>query len=300
MSLLVGVDTGRRSSSMLALAAQLANSLDTDLVVAAVVGTAWAPLRGGVDHEWRAHDRASAEQVLDHAASVLGGQVEARYLVHEASSSRRGLLELAEAEKPELLVLGSTGRGEHGRIALGSVAEALLHASPAPVGIAPVGYRAGLDSRIARITAAYGGSEAAQDLVRGAAPVAARAGASLRIASFAVRPDAETGILSGAGGRAEDPVLTEWAAQVRAHSASIVDDIEELDPRPSIEDAVIGVGESWAAAVDDVGWRDGDLLVVGSSTLNPLARVFLGSHGTKIVRSAAVPVIVVPQAVIRS
>ncbi|WP_433585198.1 universal stress protein [Microbacterium hydrocarbonoxydans] len=300
MSLLVGVDTGRRSSSVLTLAAQLAYSLETDLVVAAVVGSAWAPLRGGVDHEWRAHDRAAAEQVLDHAASVLGGQVKARYLVHEAASSRRGLLELADAEKPELLVLGSAGRGEHGRITLGSVTEALLHASPAPVAIAPVGYRARLDARITRVTAAYGGSEAAQDLVRGAAPVAARAGAALRIASFAVRPDAETGILSGAGGRAEDPVLTEWAARIRHHSLSIIDEIEELTPGPTLEEVAIGVGESWAAAVDDIGWGEGDLLVVGSSSMNPFARVFLGSHGTKIVRSATVPVIVVPQAVIRS
>ena len=40
MSVLVGVDTGRRSESVLALAAQLANSLQTDLVVAAVVASA--------------------------------------------------------------------------------------------------------------------------------------------------------------------------------------------------------------------------------------------------------------------
>ncbi|WP_251438971.1 MULTISPECIES: universal stress protein [unclassified Microbacterium] len=35
--------------------------------------------------------------------------------------------------------------------------------------------------------------------------------------------------------------------------------------------------------------------MVGSSGLNPLARVFLGSHGAKIVRNAGVPVLVVPR-----
>ncbi|SDL88360.1 universal stress protein [Microbacterium azadirachtae] len=296
MSVLVGVDTGRRSESVLALAAQLANSLQTDLVVAAVVASAWPPSRASVDHEWREHHHAAADLVLDHAASVFGGQVKARYLVHEASSARRGLLELAEQEAPDALVLGSSAQGETGRIALGAVSEALLHASPVPVAIAPVGYRAGLDSRIVRLTAGYGGTEAAEDLVLGAATVAARAGGALRIASFAVRPEAETGILSGAGGRAEDPVLIEWVEQIRRHASAIIDEVEELDPRPRFDDAVIGVGGSWAAAIDDIGWGEGELLVVGSSSLNPIARVFLGSHGVKIVRNSPVPALVVPRA----
>ncbi|MFD6698184.1 MULTISPECIES: universal stress protein [unclassified Microbacterium] len=294
MTLLVGLDTARRSSSMLALAAQLANSLETDLVVAAVVASAWPHSRASVDHEWQAHNRDAADLVLDHAASVLGGQVPARYIVHEASSARRGLLELAEQERPDALVLGSAVRGEPGRIALGAVSEALLHASPAPVAIAPVGYRARVDARIDRLTVAYGGSGAAQDLIPGAASVAALGGVSLRIASFAVRPDAEMGILAGAGGRAEDPVLVEWEARIRDHASTILGGI--TGPPPAVDPVAIGVGGSWAAAIDDVGWADGDLLVVGSSSLNPLARVFLGSHGTKIVRNAGVPVLVVPRA----
>ena len=39
----------------------------------------------------------------------------------------------------------------------------------------------------------------------------------------------------------------------------------------------------------------GDLLVVGSSRHGPLARVFLGSTATKIVRASPVPVVVVPR-----
>jgi nucleotide-binding universal stress UspA family protein len=294
MSVLVGVDTGRRSASVLALAAELANSLQTDLVVAAVVATVWPPSRASVDHEWQQHNRAAAELVLDHARTVLEGHVAARYVVHEAASARRGLLELAEQEKPDALVLGSAVRGEPGRVALGAVSEALLHASPVPVAIAPVGYRAPLGGRFRRLTVAYGGSAVAQDLIEGAASVAALGRVSLRVASFAVRPDAEMGILAGAGGRAEDPVLGEWEERIRAHTSSILGELTE--PELTVEGLTIGVGASWAAAIDDVGWREGDLLVVGSSSLNPLARVFLGSHGTKIVRNAGVPVLVVPRA----
>jgi nucleotide-binding universal stress UspA family protein len=58
---------------------------------------------------------------------------------------------------------------------------------------------------------------------------------------------------------------------------------------------VIGRGETWAEALDDVEWADGDVLVVGSSSLGPVARVFLGSRSAKIVRHSPVPVVVVPR-----
>ena len=40
---------------------------------------------------------------------------------------------------------------------------------------------------------------------------------------------------------------------------------------------------------------DGDVLVVGSSAIGPVARVFLGSRATKIVQHSPVPVVVVPR-----
>jgi nucleotide-binding universal stress UspA family protein len=58
---------------------------------------------------------------------------------------------------------------------------------------------------------------------------------------------------------------------------------------------VVGVGEDWGEAVEDVPWEDGDVLVVGSSSIGPIARVFLGSRATKIIRHSPVPVVVVPR-----
>jgi len=48
-------------------------------------------------------------------------------------------------------------------------------------------------------------------------------------------------------------------------------------------------------AVEDVEWDPGDALVVGSSSVGPVARVFLGSRSSKIVRHSPVPVVVVPR-----
>jgi nucleotide-binding universal stress UspA family protein len=64
---------------------------------------------------------------------------------------------------------------------------------------------------------------------------------------------------------------------------------------PEGVETVVGRGETWAEALEDVEWDDGDVLVVGSSSIGPVARVFLGSRASKIVRHSPVPVVVVPR-----
>ena len=59
---------------------------------------------------------------------------------------------------------------------------------------------------------------------------------------------------------------------------------------------VVGRGETWEEATEDVEWEDGDVLVVGSSSIGPIKRVFLGSRSSRIVRHSPVPVVVVPRA----
>ena len=56
--------------------------------------------------------------------------------------------------------------------------------------------------------------------------------------------------------------------------------------------AQIGKGSTWE--VNDIAWSDGDVLLVGSSSLRPVSRVFLRSRATKI-GLLPVPVVVVPR-----
>jgi nucleotide-binding universal stress UspA family protein len=146
---------------------------------------------------------------------------------------------------------------------------------------------------VTRVTAAYGASETAEDLIVAAAGVASRVGASLRIASFAVwsRPDYTTRL----GTEPEDPILQEWLETTRQTAAESLEQLEELPEVPRDIHAVIGHGTNWADAIDDIAWGDGDVLVVGSSSVGPVASVFLGSRAAKIVRHSPVPVIVVPR-----
>ena len=53
----------------------------------------------------------------------------------------------------------------------------------------------------------------------------------------------------------------------------------------------------WDEAMDEIEWEAAEVLVVGSSRVGQLARVFLGSAAIKIVRYSPVPVLVVPAAV---
>lgn len=47
--------------------------------------------------------------------------------------------------------------------------------------------------------------------------------------------------------------------------------------------------------IDSLPQEEGEVLVVGSSRLGPVERIFLGSNSTKTVRSSPVPVVVIPR-----
>jgi len=218
--------------------------------------------------------------------------VSATFVPHSARSAAVGLVELAEEHGANVIVLGSSSHGSYGHVALGSVTDRLVHSSPVTLCFAPRGFRSRPGLEVTRATAAYGGSAGADDLVIAAATVAARTGASLRIASFAVwaRPAYTTRL----GTDSEDDVLSEWTSTMQQAASRAVAQVEDLDPAPPVE-TVIGRGSSWAEALDDVAWGEGDVLVVGSSELGPVAQVFLGSRATKILRHSPVPVFVIPR-----
>ena len=190
MTLFVGFAPDGRGRAVLHLAALLARSAGDELVVGAIVPAAWFPSPARVDAEYRGYLEQTAEAALEQARSHLPGDIPARFVAHDARSAPVGLLELAERNGAALIAVGSAAGASAGTVALGSTTSRLLHSSPLPVAIAPRGFRAAHGARVTRVTAAYGGSGAADELVVAAAGVAARVGASLRLASFAVRPRA--------------------------------------------------------------------------------------------------------------
>jgi nucleotide-binding universal stress UspA family protein len=294
MTIVAGYAPDERGKESVHLAAMLARSAADELVVTSVVPAPWMPGMARIDAEYREHLDRAADHALERARAVIPDDVTASFVRHSARSAPAGLLEVAEQHGANMLVLGSSSAGVFGHVVLGSVTDRLVHSSPITLALAPRGFRAGPDARVARVTAAYGGSSGAEQLVAAAAFVAAQVGAALRIASFAVwsRPDYTTAL----GTDSEELVLEEWTTQVTSHARAALAQVEELATAPRDVELGIGSGPAWADAIEDIGWAaEGDVLVVGSSELGPVARVFLGSRATMILRHSPVPVAVVPR-----
>ena len=292
MTMIVGYPPDGRGRGAMDLHGMLARSAGDELLVVTVVPAPWMPGMARVDAEYRGRMDALAAAALAEASSHAPQGVETRFLRHAARSVAAGLLELVEQHDARLLGLGSSTAGSFGHVVLGSVSARLLHSSPGPLALAPRGVHCKPDARVRRVTVAYGGSSQA-DLAVAAARVASDVGASLRLASFAVwsRPDYTTTL----GTDDEDLVMRQWTDELRSATQEALSHVDDLERPPAVTDCVIGRGERWGDAVDDIEWDDGDVLVVGSSALGPVSRVFLGSRAAKIVRHSPVPVVVVPR-----
>jgi nucleotide-binding universal stress UspA family protein len=96
---------------------------------------------------------------------------------------------------------------------------------------------------------------------------------------------------TGAGYKAENLVANQLRLQ--AEAAQTEARADWLSPVKAT--TAIGDGKTWKAAMDSLPWQDQELMVVGSSGLGPLLRVFLGSNSGKIVRNASVPCVVLPR-----
>jgi nucleotide-binding universal stress UspA family protein len=289
MTTLIGLSLAERSTSALHLGATLARSAADDVVVATVVPEPWPPQPHLADAEFLAHQEAAAESVLAYARTQVGADLTVDYRLHTARSVSSGLQELAHQTGATSIVLGSSASGAFDRVALGGVAERLLHSTGVPIYLAPPGFRAAEDGRVTRITVAFGRSDHDGDLLRSAASLAGSIAADFRVACFAVRP---MSAYSGVQESAEDLVVDRWVA-------GLGDDIDAaLRSSSSIAvdtrvPTVVGQGASWAEALSDVAWAEGDLLAIGTST--SLSRFFLGAHASKIVRSSPVPVTLLPR-----
>ena len=293
MTMIVGYAPDERGKAGLHLAAMLARSADVDLVVGCVLPAPWVPGMARIDAEYREELDRTADRALENARAALPPGVPATFVRHGARSAPAGLLELAREHDANLIVLGSSSQGAFGHVALGSVTDRLVHSSPVSVALATRGFRTAPDARVTRVTAAYGGTSSAQQLVVAAASVAADVGATMRIASLAVwsRPAYTTRL----GTDSEDLVFEEWKGEVTEAARAALSQVEGLATVPRDVEMVIGQGQSWGEALDDLPWHEGDVLVMGSSELGPVAQVFLGSRATKILRSSPVPVVVVPR-----
>jgi nucleotide-binding universal stress UspA family protein len=292
MTVVVGYLAGKSGTAPLQLAVGAARTLHTSLTVATIVPKPWTtPSPARIDAEYAAWaDQLAADSAKEaqRYLATLSPGVEVAYHSHAHRSVSGGLVDVVEELEAELLVLGSSANGQLGQVVVGSTADRLLHSAPVPVAIAPRGYRAGRTPVLSRITCAYPGTPEAVHVVKRVADLAEQFEVPLRVITFAVR--GRTMYPPEVGLHAEDSILAAWETHAREMLAQLRTD------GVVGEDALLQVvsGNGWDQALDAADWEDGEVLALGTSPRGDIARVFLGSRGSKIMRHSPVPVLVLP------
>ena len=291
MTIIAGFSSSRQGSAPINLATQLARTTGAKVVAAAVVERARPAGADPIEDEYQGYLASQASGSLERVVDQVSGDADISVTVHQSTSIPNGLMELAGQHSADLVVVGSSSSGLLGRVALGSVTERLVHTSEVPVAIAPRGYpRSAVP--IQRLTVAYGGDADAVGLIATSAKLAKQWKVRLRIASFTARPFTMFG--GSIERSAEELVVQQWT---RKTTDAVVQQLDDARARVLIPDVdlVIGTGTEWREAVESIGWRAGDLLLLGSGAAGPLAQVFLGSAASKILRHAPVPVMILPK-----
>jgi nucleotide-binding universal stress UspA family protein len=292
MTVVVGYLAGKSGAAPLNLAVGAARTLGTSLTVTTIVPKPWTtPSPARVDAEyavWADQLAADSAREASRYLDAMPHRIEVRYHSHSHRSVSGGLVEVVTELNAEVLVLGSSANGQLGQVVVGSTADRLLHSSPVAVAIAPRGYREPRDGMLTRITCGYPGTPASVDVVRRTYALSKRLKVPLRVISFAVR--GRTMYPPEVGLHAEDSILAVWEQQAQTMLNALRTDGVVGD---DVELAVVS-GNGWDQALDDAEWRDGEVLALGTSPRGDVARVFLGSRGTKILRHSPVPVLVLP------
>ncbi|MGP5930916.1 universal stress protein [Corynebacterium glyciniphilum] len=249
----------------------------------------------------RFEEWAAAESTACHAAArtaltdagVPESMIDDSDELLHSHSETTALIRSAEEFGADLIVVGSrfgTSGGPVGRFRAGSTADALLHCAPLPVVTVP---RTPTLSKhgVTRVSCAYVDNEQSHQALRKAADLASRWGVPLRLVAFSPT------------GASMYPTLTpfpdateadeRWRGQALDILARGRERAEERHPDLRVETEV-GSGPGWSGAMDDVHWKKGEILVVGSSVLGAFNRVFIGPSTNQLLAHSPAPVLVSP------
>lgn len=291
MTVVVGYLAGKGGASALHLGVGAARTLNTSLAVATVVPRSWLnPSPARVDAEYAEYAaqlaESSAEQARKYVAA-LDGRLEVSFHKFAHRSVSDGLMAAVGELDAELLVLGSASEGQLGQVVVGSTADRLLHSCPVPLALSPRGYRRSKSAALVRITCAYPDPRSGGGGPAGGRPEPASG-----------HPDAAGHVRSAGTQHVSADCRT---TRRGCHPAGVGEQARQALLRLK-DDKVIGdevelqvvTGNNWSDAIDAIDWIDGEILAIGTSPGGTVARVFLGSHGSKILRHSPVPVLVLP------
>ena len=231
--------------------------------------------------------RDPTDSLLSEARAQLGDRAPVRTIAIPASPAR-ALTETAEREHADLVVVGSSHRGNVGRVLPGTTAERLLHGAPCAVAIAPRGYDGG---DIRHIGVAYDGSPEAEAALRAAEALALELDAELTVYCV-VEPPPATGSMIAAGTGSEFPSVS-----AKQHGRQLLYYVADHAPRGLKLETLLLHGH----AAEQIARRCAgvvDLLFAGSRGYGPLRRALLGSVSGALVHDTGCPVVISPRSAV--
>lgn len=234
---------------------------------------------------------SDARRGLDETATEATQRVSRTQAVFRIGSARSEIVSLIEAQRPDLVVMGTHGRHGVGHALLGSVAEAVVRLSPVPVlttreWAAPAAGAQSADKplRIAHVAASVefdGSSDRALDLAESLAKAFA---ARLTLLHVAELPEYVHHV----------PSLAAIADAVAPIERAALQKLEALlPPRTDIADsrALVRGGAPVREILGFIEEQAPDLLVMGTHGRRGPERWRLGSVAQRIVQAAKVPVL---------
>lgn len=278
MKLVVGYLATSGGADALALGVRLARTLGADLEVRLVLAPDDVTTPRVTSDRYHEVLAEQGSAWLAEALRLVPDDVAADGKVLVADSVAEALGTEAVALDAEAIVVGGSGGGLAGSLSLGALVDELLHSAPVPVAVAPRGTRHSETARVRSVTCAIGDRPGARRLLDAAVRMSTATGAPLRLVSLVALDQ------HGAAG----------VDAAREHAYATLKSAEAALPEGSAVTAEVADGATIEAAVDELDWEDGDLLMLGSSRLAPPRRLLIGSTAAKILRVLRVPIVVTP------
>jgi nucleotide-binding universal stress UspA family protein len=288
--ILLPTDFSEASRRALPHGLELARRLEAELVLAHI-RTPYSDDPNRPEYHFLDEGKYNAfvEKELEKASNHIGSQYRVATVIGRNVSAAAGILEAAETNRTDLIVMGTHGRSALGRFFLGSVAEKVVRHAAVPVltvASKREGYRDQPEYR--NLLAAYDFSIHSKEAARKARQLAKLYSAHLTVL-YVIEQEIHPGYVEM------------WKGSVAGRMPKMVEEarnsLEEVLGGDGFDDVEVRVeiGDGDGRAHRDITRfareRETDLIVMGTYGLSGVEHMLLGSTTERVVRIAPCPVL---------